>query len=298
MTFYNKSASIPAKGLIRHLTASAAAIIIGLLITETGLTLWTVDFTFLKAPAATCVMSVVLWCYWKYFSGSWPAGRTVATRKTRFRALRLPAAGWRQGLLAALAIVLVLETGMVLTFRLIPFPDRAFTYEYGGFVNMPPWQAWALVVMSSLVAGICEETGFRGYMQVPLERLWGRIPAILVTSVVFTALHLGKAWSWYIIPLIFLTSVLLGLLASRMGSLIPCIIAHTLFDVVNFSYWWSHLAGRFRTPTIFVTGLDIPFAVSFLVFAGGCILFFRTIKKGRPSGPPFSSYDAGNEMLI
>jgi membrane protease YdiL (CAAX protease family) len=286
MTFYNKSASIPAKGLMRHLAASAAAIIIGLLVTETGLTLWTVDLKLFNPPVSTAVMSVLLWCYWRYFSGGWPDGPTATARKTRFRTIRLPAAGWRQALLAGLAIVLVLETGIVLTFRLIPFPEAAFSSEYRYIGNMPPWQGWALVLMGSLVAGICEETGFRGYMQVPLERLWGRIPAILVTSVVFTALHLGKAWSWYIIPLIFLTSVLLGLLASRMGSLIPCIIAHTLFDVVNFSYWWSHLAGRFRLPTIFVSGLDIPFAASFLVFAGGCILFFWAIKKGGPSGPP------------
>jgi membrane protease YdiL (CAAX protease family) len=137
-------------------------------------------------------------------------------------------------------------------------------------------------LMGSLVAGICEERGFRGYIQVALEKLYGRRSAILLTSMVFTLLHLGKAWSWYLIPMIFLTSVLLGILASRTGSLIPCIIAHTLFDIINFSYWWSHLAGSFRMTTIFVSGIDLPFVGALFVVTGACLLFFRATKKADP----------------
>ena len=279
-----------------NISKAAIAIIGGLLVTETGLAIWTLDFTFLKAPVAAIVMVAVLYIYLNYFNGNWPADRTAGFRRAGFRregppaatagkrvtAVHRPLAAWKRGLPAGLAIVLLLEAGIVLTFRLIPFPEAAFTSQYHLFGTLPRWQAWILVLISSLVAGICEETGFRGYMQVPLERLWGRFPAVLLTSVVFTLLHLGKAWSWYIIPLIFLTSVLLGLLASCTGSLIPCIIAHTLFDIVNFSYWWSHLAGSFRMATIFVSGIDVHFAVALMVFTLALFAFFRAIKKADP----------------
>lgn len=41
----------------------------------------------------------------------------------------------------------------------------------------------------SLLAGVVEETAFRGYMQGPVERRHGPIVAILVTGVIFGLLH-------------------------------------------------------------------------------------------------------------
>ena len=282
MTKNNSNADLTEQGSLRRLAVTVMAIICGLLVTETGLTLWQLCFTFLHAPVAAIAMSVVLCVYLMVFSGAWPKDRGAVVRRTRFRRGR-PGA-WKRGWLAGLAIVFFLEAGIVLTFRLIPFPDAAFTSEYRAFGTLPVWESWMLVGMSSLVAGVCEETGFRGYMQVALERRWGVLPSVLLTSLVFTLIHLGKPWSGYIIPLIFFTSVLLGLLAVRTGSLIPSILAHTVFDVVNFSYWWSHLAGRFRMQTVFVTGIDVPFVATLLVFGSACVVFFREIKKARPKG--------------
>ncbi len=78
---------------------------------------------------------------------------------------------------------------------------------------MPIGTAWIIIIMSSLVAGICEETGFRGYMQVPLERKWGPAVAIIITSIVFMLIHLSHSWAAPILPHIFFASVLLGILA-------------------------------------------------------------------------------------
>jgi membrane protease YdiL (CAAX protease family) len=40
------------------------------------------------------------------------------------------------------------------------------------------------------MAGLPEEFFFRGVLQTRLERIWGRLPAILVTTLLFTAWHL------------------------------------------------------------------------------------------------------------
>ena len=45
------------------------------------------------------------------------------------------------------------------------------------------------VVMSAVVAGVVEETSFRGYLQRPIERRHGPVIAILVTGSVFGLAH-------------------------------------------------------------------------------------------------------------
>jgi membrane protease YdiL (CAAX protease family) len=54
---------------------------------------------------------------------------------------------------------------------------------------LPPvvW-AWALL------AGIIEESAFRGYMQGPIERRYGLVVAILITGTMFAIAHLDFTW--------------------------------------------------------------------------------------------------------
>ena len=54
-------------------------------------------------------------------------------------------------------------TAVVPAFRMVEFPAQLFNQGLG-FEDIPFWAASAFVVMSALVAGIYEETGFRGHM--------------------------------------------------------------------------------------------------------------------------------------
>jgi membrane protease YdiL (CAAX protease family) len=82
-------------------------------------------------------------------------------------------------------------------------------------------------VVSAISAGICEETGLRGYMQRPLEQQYGAPVAILVSSFFFMALHLNQAWAIpAMVPIVFSGGVLLGLLAWSSRSLIPGMIGN------------------------------------------------------------------------
>ena len=82
------------------------------------------------------------------------------------------------------------------------------------------WHACA-GVLAALVAGITEEVGFRGYMQVPLGKRYGPAIAITIVSIVFVLAHLNQAWAGGILIILFIISVLWGVLARVSGSLIP-----------------------------------------------------------------------------
>jgi len=185
--------------------------------------------------------------------------------------------------MAAMLVVVVMESGFVVTFRILKFPAEAWTLGYD-FSAVPLWLAWLLVVMAALVAGITEEVGFRGYMQVPLEKRYGSVVGITIVSMVFVVFHLHQAWAPPVLFLLFAISVLWGILAYTSGSLIPGMISHTVADVFNFSYWWTDVAGTFDKRPIAETGVDAHFVVWVLVFVASVALFSWAASKTLAAG--------------
>jgi membrane protease YdiL (CAAX protease family) len=167
---------------------------------------------------------------------------------------------WVWGLVAAIFFAATIHAAMVLLFRLVPFPVAAFRqgYEFSFIPSLP--LKWLAVVVSATSAGICEETGFRGYMQQPIERRHGAPTAVFVSSVFFMLLHLTKGWALVgMVPIVLGAGVLLGLLAWSSESLIPGMIGHILMDIGLFAYWWTGIAGEFTARPISETGVDQPF---------------------------------------
>lgn len=191
----------------------------------------------------------------------------------------LQPAVWKWGLTAAALFVIIVQASFVVTFRLVDFPAAKFTADYKQLDAFPLWQAWALLIMGSVVAGICEETGFRGYMQAPLERKFGPVAAIATTSFIFMLVHLSHSWAYPILPHIFFASVLLGVLAYRTGSLIPGIIGHAILDIFDYSVWWTDLTGGFQKQTIFKTGVDLHFVIWVMIFLAALFGFWKALLK-------------------
>ncbi len=192
------------------------------------------------------------------------------------------------GIVAAFFFAATVHAAIVLLFRLVPFPTAEFRrgYDFSFIPSLP--LRWLAVVFSAASAGICEETGFRGYMQQPLEQRYGAPIAILVSSVFFMALHLTKDWATAgMVPIVFGAGVLLGLLAWSAGSLIPCIIGHTMMDVGLFAYWWTGIAGDFTARPITETGVDQAFFIACAAFAislAAVLLAISKLRGLRPSG--------------
>jgi membrane protease YdiL (CAAX protease family) len=255
------------------------ALLSGFLVSSLGVAAWTICLTQFAAPWSIFPMIGFLWLYWKYFSGSRSSGKAGESKRRRFRSLTLSPFQWKWGLGAAIAFVLIIQSSFVLTFRLIEFPSAQFTADYKILDKMPLGSAWVILIMSSIVAGICEETGYRGYLQVPLEKKYGSAIAIIISSIIFTLIHLNKTWATPIVPHIFFASVLLGILAYKSGSLLPGIIGHSILDIFNYSFWWSDLTGGFKKQTIFRTGIDLDFVVWSLGFLLGLLVFFLSINR-------------------
>ena len=233
---------------------------------------------FVPAPWSFILMLVVLWLYMKYFSGSWWPAKTAEARRENFRATKLSAGVWAWSLVAALAVVVVLQSGLVVTFRLVAFPAEEWTSGID-LSNIPPWMAWALVVIVAMTAGITEEVGFRGYMQVPLEKRYGPAAGIAIVSIMFMVLHLNQAWAPPVLILLFVIGAMWGIMAYTSGSLLPAIISHSVADIFNFSYWWTDLAGRFDKRPIAETGIDTHFIVWVLIFAASVAIFAWAARK-------------------
>ena len=98
------------------------AIVLGSVIFEIGVVAWAMILApLVPAPWSVLAMGAVLWSYWKYFSGSWWPRTTAAFRRHRFRSTKMPATVWKWGLVAAALFVVVVQSGFVITFRLVEF---------------------------------------------------------------------------------------------------------------------------------------------------------------------------------
>ena len=218
------------------------------------------------------------WFFWMYFSGSWNPVSTQEFRKFCFRQVKLKKDVWIWGMIGSLGFFGIVNLNWVLTFRFVQFEPE--TYKTAVFLNdMPLGLAWAAIIMSSLVAGIIEEIGFRGYMQTPLEKKYGAFKGILITAIIFFIAHLHQAWTNSIEIQIIIISIMIGYLAYATNSLIPGIIAHVLFDIVNFSYWWSDVIGTFRHQPLSITGIDKHFIISVAIFLFATVVFLISIRK-------------------
>lgn len=259
----------------------ARAIVVGFLVFAiVGSVAWMAIVILIPAPWSIGAMAIVLWVYLRYVSGSWWPKATTESRRVRFRATKLPMRVWKWSLIAALLAAVLLESSLVVTFRIIEFPAEAWALAYD-FADAPIWQVWLFILMAALVAGITEEVGFRGYMQVPLEGRYGPAIGITIVSIVFVVAHLNQAWAGGggILIMLFGISAVWGVLARVSGSLIPGIVSHTVADIANFSYWWTDVAGAFDKRPISETGIDTHFILWITVFMASLALFALAARK-------------------
>ena len=88
--------------------------------------------------------------------------------------------------------------------------------------------------LTCVVAPICEEILFRGYIFTALRNWHGTLPAALITGLLFGGVHAGSAPALDLVPLAGL-GFGLCLLYRYTGSLYPCFAAHSLNNSIAFS---------------------------------------------------------------
>jgi membrane protease YdiL (CAAX protease family) len=267
------------------LSVSLRAIISGLLIALVAANVWLLLLLNLGAPLAVIGEAIFLALYLWWAGGGGPPSTTQAARAKAFRRGTLSPTQWFWTVIAAIFFAATVHASIILLFRFVSYPMAAFRQGYD-FSFIPSLHLkWLAVVVSAISAGICEETGFRGYMQRPIEQRHGARVAILISSLFFTAVHLTKGWAMPgMVPIVFGAGVLLGLLAWSSGSLIPGMIGHVLMDIGLFSYWWTGIAGDFAPLPISETGVDRFFVVTCAMLAASLLILLFAVSRFRREG--------------
>jgi len=169
-----------------------------------------------------CFVLVSLWCaqLGNRKAASWQFG------------LRRPPGGWRRasGLVFLLLVAFVVLSAI---WSSAVNPSREKLLEQLG-TN----EGTALLLLSAgltcIVAPMCEEFLFRGYMFTALRNWRGTWPAAVITGLIFGLVHVGSAPALDLIPLAGL-GFGLCLLYRYTGSLYPCFAAHALNNCLAFS---------------------------------------------------------------
>jgi membrane protease YdiL (CAAX protease family) len=231
-----------------------------------------------ELPWAVPIMAAYLLFYWRYFARGWGWPQSTAdARRANARANSLNADAWGAALLAGilgLMSVLLLQ-GVMSRLVLLPQQRDLDPSQYPA-VTVLLW-----VVMSAVVAGVVEETSFRGYLQRPIERRHGPVAAILVTGSVFGFAHfthpeVGLA----LLPFYLAVAAVYGALAYLTDSIFPSLVLHaggnmfSAFDLFTRgrSEWQLSTTPR---PLVWQKGPDAAFLgnLAALLVAGVLTVF-------------------------
>lgn len=82
-----------------------------------------------------------------------------------------------------------------------------------------------------ILAPLAEETLFRGMLFQGFRRWIGFVPSLMLSGALFMSAH---APTWIIFPSVLALALFLGWLVERRRSIIPCVVAHMLFNTIGF----------------------------------------------------------------
>jgi len=239
------------------------AVVVGLVVNEVGQLGAMFSLANLKLfpriPWLLPATGAWLWMLWRYLSGAgWPR----ATREARRRDLRapsLPGRVWCWSLLAG-GLGLISVVGLcLLNIRLAGIPRDAFKLSID-FSAYSPWMVVSILLAYSVVAGVAEEAGFRGYMLSQIQRRHGWIVATGITGLMFFFAHyVSHAYATFaLLPFFLSVSTLHARLVYLTGSIRPSIVLHAAFDFVVIPFAYG-LIGTFPISSVRKTGVDSSF---------------------------------------
>ena len=120
-----------------------------------------------------------------------------------------------------------------------------------------------LTLGAVFIAGISEEILFRGFLQKSFENAVSPIRAVLISSLVFSLVHLSPQ-----LLQIFLLGILLGYIAFRTNSLYPSIVLHMINNAIaisalnwqlsaSFYYSENHVSPLIVVPALIIFGVAL-----------------------------------------
>jgi membrane protease YdiL (CAAX protease family) len=230
-------------------------------------------------------MAPILSVWWLYFAegGGAPRG-TQFERKVAGQANRVADDLWGPALgTGALGLFTTLLLQGVLA-RLVTLPQQQDLDPS----KCPVLTMLAWVVMSALVAGVIEETVFRGYIQGGIERSHGLTTAILVTGALFGFSHFAHPEVGIVLlPFYLAVAAVYGLLAAATDSVYPSMVLHAGGNLLSAFSLLSGGRSEWQLtatppPIVWQTGTDASFCSSLaalLMFGAATVFAYRSLFK-------------------
>jgi membrane protease YdiL (CAAX protease family) len=87
--------------------------------------------------------------------------------------------------------------------------------------------ALLFVAMAVLIAPLVEETLFRGYLYPMFARSFGVWPGIILTGVLFGAMHGAQlGWTWSLVSVLVMVGIIFTIVRARTGSVFASFLMH------------------------------------------------------------------------
>ncbi len=136
-----------------------------------------------------------------------------------------------QNILAPLLIGVVLAGGSFLVSENL---DTTVITPLGlALSEATPVAMLAFLFSVMFIAPLIEEIIYRGYLYSILDKLKGKLFALIFVSLLFGLMHIEQVWgSWFGLAVIFLMGFLVTLLRFWSGSILPGVIAHYAYNIL------------------------------------------------------------------
>lgn len=217
-------------------------------------------------PWAVIPTALYLWVFWRWAQGAGPPRVTAEARRTSHRANAISGDLFGMAIFAGIVGFAALVPLLGVLSRLVTLNQAK---DMGIPHGMPMVTVFFLLVMASIVAGVVEETAFRGYLQRPIERRHGPVVAILVTAVLFGLGHFRHHPDTVLatMPYYVAVAAIYGAMAYFTDSILPGLVLHVAGNVLVLNRLWMTGQGEWQLSAqapslIWDTGPDAAFWVS------------------------------------
>lgn len=229
---------------------------------------------FANLPWAVPVSGIYLWFFWKYLKAS-------DDRRRLLRANPLPLRVWLWALTLGLLGIFALVLALNIANRFVVLPAQ----HLPNLAGVPKSTILSLLLAAAPIAGVIEESAFRGYMQGPIERRCGLLIAILITGTIFALVHLDFTpilWPYYIA-----VAALYGVVTSRTNSILPAVVLHTLGNTYSNLDLFLHGRAEWQSGSgpqhMWNSGASIALATLIATLLASCLAFFKLSASVRPN---------------
>jgi membrane protease YdiL (CAAX protease family) len=172
--------------------------------------------------AAGSLLAILLPCYFA-------AHRYQGSLAADFRLGKIPLTVSFWAAVAALAALLPTSLLAQLSVRIYPIPQIWIDFYFDRLPQGEIGIALGFITVA-VIAPVGEELLFRGIVHRWASRLWGPLPAVILSSLIFALVHFEP---WYLFGL-FGLALLLGFIYEATRSVTACSVTHGAHNAISY----------------------------------------------------------------